>query len=151
MDIYYKTSIDAAPLLPNVPDGHKCGRLHGHTYRITIWCSGAVNPALSASYDNETGEMEIFTTNKHFLRVGYDDEVILSGFTFSPSKSLIQPISNDKFSVIGITSEKSFKVKLGTSTISHTVSVAAGGTVRPWYGDLTFGSGYNTGVTTNGV
>ena len=45
MDIYYKTSIDAAHLLPNVPKGHKCGRLHGHTYRITIWCSGAVNPA----------------------------------------------------------------------------------------------------------
>ena len=115
---------------------------------VGVGYSGAVNAASSASYDNETGEMEIFTTNKHFLRVGYDDEVILSGFTFNPSISLINPISNDKFSVIGITSEKAFKVKLGISTISHTVS---GGTVRPWYGDLTFGSGYNIGVTTNGV
>ena len=115
---------------------------------VGVAYSGASNSALSASYDNETGEMEIFTTNKHFLRVGYDDEVILSGFTFNPSISLIQPITNDKFSVIGVTSEKSFKVNLGISSISHTVS---GGTVRPWYGDLTFGSGYNTGVTTNGV
>lgn len=25
---------DAAHWLPNVPQGHKCGRLHGHTYRV---------------------------------------------------------------------------------------------------------------------
>jgi 6-pyruvoyltetrahydropterin/6-carboxytetrahydropterin synthase len=27
---------DAAHFLPNVPDGHKCKRLHGHTYRVTL-------------------------------------------------------------------------------------------------------------------
>jgi|TARA_E500000081_G_C6091412_1_gene332867 6-pyruvoyltetrahydropterin/6-carboxytetrahydropterin synthase len=44
MDIYYKVSIDCAHFLPNVPEGHKCRRLHGHTYRMAIWCSGEVNP-----------------------------------------------------------------------------------------------------------
>lgn len=29
-----KFDFDAAHFLPNVPDGHKCRRLHGHTY----WC-----------------------------------------------------------------------------------------------------------------
>lgn len=31
---------DAAHQLPNVPAGHKCGRLHGHTYRVEIRLSG---------------------------------------------------------------------------------------------------------------
>lgn len=31
---------DAAHFLPNVPDGHKCKRLHGHTYRVEIRCEG---------------------------------------------------------------------------------------------------------------
>lgn len=31
---------DASHQLPNVPAGHKCGRLHGHTYRVEIRLSG---------------------------------------------------------------------------------------------------------------
>ena len=31
---------DAAHYLPHVPDGHKCKRLHGHTYRVDIICEG---------------------------------------------------------------------------------------------------------------
>src|SRR5689334_12439095 len=27
---------DAAHWLPNVPDGHKCKRMHGHTYRVEL-------------------------------------------------------------------------------------------------------------------
>ena len=33
---------DAAHLLPHVPEGHKCGRMHGHTYRLRVWCRGAI-------------------------------------------------------------------------------------------------------------
>jgi len=29
-------TFDSAHFLPNTPPGHKCGRLHGHTYCITI-------------------------------------------------------------------------------------------------------------------
>lgn len=33
---------DAAHRLPNVPLGHKCGRLHGHTYQLTVYINGPV-------------------------------------------------------------------------------------------------------------
>lgn len=29
-------SFDAAHWLPYVPEGHKCGRLHGHTYTVIV-------------------------------------------------------------------------------------------------------------------
>ena len=35
---------DAAHLLPNVPDGHKCKRLHVHTFRFRIHLLGNVDP-----------------------------------------------------------------------------------------------------------
>ena len=31
---------DAAHWLPHVADGHKCKRLHGHTYRVEVVCEG---------------------------------------------------------------------------------------------------------------
>jgi len=31
---------DAAHFLPLVPDGHKCKRMHGHTYRVEVMCEG---------------------------------------------------------------------------------------------------------------
>ena len=36
MEIYKQFSIEAAHRLPNVPEGHKCNRLHGHSFQITI-------------------------------------------------------------------------------------------------------------------
>jgi 6-pyruvoyltetrahydropterin/6-carboxytetrahydropterin synthase len=37
-----KFDFDAAHWLPNVPDGHKCKRLHGHTYEVEVRCRGEV-------------------------------------------------------------------------------------------------------------
>lgn len=34
---------EAAHWLPKVPPGHKCARLHGHSYRIELAVSGQVN------------------------------------------------------------------------------------------------------------
>lgn len=34
---------DAAHFLPKVPDGHKCKRMHGHTYRVEIICAGELD------------------------------------------------------------------------------------------------------------
>lgn len=33
---------DSAHMLPYVPPGHKCGRLHGHTYQLTVTLNGPV-------------------------------------------------------------------------------------------------------------
>ena len=42
MDIFKVFYIEAAHHLPNVPEGHKCRRLHGHSFRIEIYVSGDV-------------------------------------------------------------------------------------------------------------
>ena len=40
MDIFRVFQVEAAHYLPNVPDGHKCARMHGHSFRIEIHVSG---------------------------------------------------------------------------------------------------------------
>lgn len=42
MEISKKFFIEAAHQLPNVPEGHKCRRLHGHSFRVEIVVSGPV-------------------------------------------------------------------------------------------------------------
>lgn len=42
MKIFKDFSFDAAHRLPKVPVGHKCGNLHGHTYRVRVWLVGTV-------------------------------------------------------------------------------------------------------------
>ena len=44
MDIFKAFTIEAAHRLPNVPAGHKCARLHGHSFRIELHLSGPVDP-----------------------------------------------------------------------------------------------------------
>jgi len=47
MDIFKIFTLEAAHRLPNVPSGHKCARLHGHSFRIEVRVSGEP--------DDETG------------------------------------------------------------------------------------------------
>jgi len=35
---------EAAHSLPQVPAGHKCARLHGHSFRVEVMVRGPVNP-----------------------------------------------------------------------------------------------------------
>lgn len=42
MDIFKEFTIEAAHRLPNVPAGHKCARLHGHSFKIEIHVSDRV-------------------------------------------------------------------------------------------------------------
>ncbi|MDT8319734.1 MAG: 6-carboxytetrahydropterin synthase QueD [Xanthomonadales bacterium] len=42
MNVFRVFQIEAAHRLPNVPDGHKCARMHGHSFRIEVHVSGAV-------------------------------------------------------------------------------------------------------------
>ncbi len=43
MQIYKDFSIEAAHRLPNVPEGHKCARLHGHSFQVRISVEGPVD------------------------------------------------------------------------------------------------------------
>ena len=40
MDIFKVFHIEAAHRLPNVPAGHKCARLHGHSFRVEVHVGG---------------------------------------------------------------------------------------------------------------
>lgn len=40
VDLERTYTAEAAHWLPSVPMGHKCGRMHGHSYRITITVTG---------------------------------------------------------------------------------------------------------------
>lgn len=42
MDTFKTFRLEAAHRLPNVPAGHKCSRLHGHSYRVEIHVTGEV-------------------------------------------------------------------------------------------------------------
>ncbi len=42
MEIYKEFRFEAAHLLPNVPPGHKCARLHGHSFRVVLHVEGPV-------------------------------------------------------------------------------------------------------------
>ena len=42
MLLHKQFRFEAAHRLPNVPAGHKCARLHGHSFAVTVWVSGDV-------------------------------------------------------------------------------------------------------------
>ena len=44
MEIFKEFRIEAAHRLPQVPDGHKCARLHGHSFLIGVYVAGGVQP-----------------------------------------------------------------------------------------------------------
>jgi len=64
MDIFRIFTIEAAHRLPNVPVGHKCSRLHGHSFRIELHVSGEV--------DAHTGWVMDFADLKAAFQPTYD-------------------------------------------------------------------------------
>lgn len=42
MEIFTEFGFESAHRLPHVPDGHKCARLHGHSFRAEVCVSGEV-------------------------------------------------------------------------------------------------------------
>ena len=64
MEIYKDFSIEAAHRLPNVPEGHKCSRLHGHSFQVRIVVSG--------SPGKESGWIMDFSDIKTLFKPIYD-------------------------------------------------------------------------------
>tara|TARA_Y100001972_G_scaffold3524_1_gene3961 strand:- start:1592 stop:14002 length:12411 start_codon:yes stop_codon:yes gene_type:complete len=141
-----------APLVPakvklQVGAGASAGMI---TSIVGVAYSGPSNSISTASYNNTNGLLEITTVDEHTLDVnGDDDQVILSGLAFTCTSGGVGIGSGlfpdgsigNQFPVVSVSSTNTFKTQVGTSTIPHTY--IGGGTVKPWYGDLTFGSGYN--------
>jgi 6-pyruvoyltetrahydropterin/6-carboxytetrahydropterin synthase len=46
VDIFKSFTLESAHRLPNVPPGHKCARVHGHSFRVEIHVSGPVDDRL---------------------------------------------------------------------------------------------------------
>lgn len=45
-------SFEAAQTLPNAPEGHKCARMHGHSFKVEISVEGEVDSATGWFYDH---------------------------------------------------------------------------------------------------
>ena len=46
MEIYKEFMFEAAHRLPHVPEGHKCARLHGHSFKVTVYVDGPLDSRL---------------------------------------------------------------------------------------------------------
>jgi len=47
MIIFKEFTFDSAHALPNVPEGHKCKAVHGHTYHLKVFIEGELDSHLA--------------------------------------------------------------------------------------------------------
>lgn len=64
MDVFKEFTFEAAHRLPNVPPGHKCARLHGHSFRVELHVAGEP--------DAHTGWIMDFSEIKAAFQPTYD-------------------------------------------------------------------------------
>ncbi len=64
MDLYCEFSLAAGRRLTGVPEDHPCARVHGHTFRVRLVVTGAVNPT--------TGFVMDFADVQHAFAPVYD-------------------------------------------------------------------------------
>ena len=65
MEIFKVFTFEAAHRLPQVPEGHKCGRLHGHSFRAEI--------RVSAPLDSSAGWVMDFADLKAAFKPLHDE------------------------------------------------------------------------------
>lgn len=59
MEIFRLFSFEAAHYLPRLPEGHKCRRMHGHSFRVEVYVEGPL--------EEETGwVMDFADVKQHF-------------------------------------------------------------------------------------
>ncbi len=64
MEVFKEFTFEAAHRLPNAPEGHKCTRLHGHSFRVEVHVSGPLG--------DETGWIIDFAEIKRAFEPLYD-------------------------------------------------------------------------------
>src|SRR6478672_10396425 len=79
MDISKTFSIEAAHRLPNVPAGHKCARLHGHSFAVELSVSGEPGA--------DTGWVMDFADVKKAFQPLYDRLTIITSMTSKASRT----------------------------------------------------------------
>ena len=91
---------------------------------------------VTATYNNITGIVTIETFNEHKFK-NSNESVILQSLQFDPALSL----SGTEFPIVSIAATNVFGANIGKNTTTH--NYVGGGTVKPKFSNLTFGSGYN--------
>ncbi len=81
-EIFKEFMFEAAHFLPLVPKGHKCGRLHGHSFLVRIYVKGEVDP--------NTGWLIDFSEIKRAFQPIYDR---LDHYYLNDIKGLENPTS----------------------------------------------------------
>jgi 6-pyruvoyltetrahydropterin/6-carboxytetrahydropterin synthase len=64
LEIYKEFTFEAAHRLPNLPENHKCRRLHGHSFVVRLYVSGEI--------DTHTGWLMDFSDIKVAFAPIYD-------------------------------------------------------------------------------
>ncbi len=64
MEIFKDFAFEAAHHLPNAPEGHKCRRLHGHSFKVRIFVKGPAGL--------ESGWVQDFADIKRAFRPYYE-------------------------------------------------------------------------------
>ncbi len=64
VEIFKEFTFESAHRLPHVPEGHKCGRLHGHSFRVALYIEGHV--------DSKTGWIRDFGEIKAIFKPLYE-------------------------------------------------------------------------------
>ncbi|MEI7657208.1 MAG: 6-carboxytetrahydropterin synthase QueD [Phycisphaerae bacterium] len=46
MEVFKEFRFEAAHQLSHLPEGHKCRRVHGHSYRLRVYVRGPIDPVM---------------------------------------------------------------------------------------------------------
>src|SRR5215510_5175722 len=83
MEIFTEFGFEAAHWLPNVPEDHKCRRMHGHSYRVSVHVEGPIG--------EESGWVMDFadvSRTAEFIRLTLDHR-LLNDFLLNPTSETI--------------------------------------------------------------
>ncbi len=70
-ELFREFTLEAGRQLPNLPAGHPCSRMHGHTFRIQVFIGGEIQPR--SGWIMDFAELD---TKIHAIREILDHQVL---------------------------------------------------------------------------